>query len=323
VIVVPTQSLLKRQLTRAFGGGFQIPAEWTEFLTMVDRAYSDFTVDHDLLERALEVSSQELLEVNSEIRAILQAFPDLIFRLGPDGTIRSVKAGAVGNLPQQGFAGRRIQECCFTGLGDQFPELLQRVNTDRSVLSVEDCDGAAGQESWHEVRLVPLPGNEVLAIARNITERKRDEAKLEVMHQQLAEASRQAGTAEIANNVLHNVGNVLNSVNVAASRIVSAMRESRAEGLAKAVELLNEHPSDLADFLSQDPRGRAIPGYLENLATALAAERRSIFDEFEDLTKGIDHIKEIVAAQQSYVSATSLGRPVEVNEPTENALGSS
>jgi PAS domain S-box-containing protein len=64
-------------------------------------------------------------------------------------------------------------------------------------------------------------GKQILAvtITRDITERKRTEAELEKAQKDLVLASRQAGMAEVATGVLHNVGNVLNSANVTTSLI--------------------------------------------------------------------------------------------------------
>src|ERR1700722_16212170 len=61
------QSLLKRQLKRSFGGDFAIPTEWKGFIAAVDSAYSDFDTDRELTERSTELSSQELIEANSDL----------------------------------------------------------------------------------------------------------------------------------------------------------------------------------------------------------------------------------------------------------------
>jgi PAS domain S-box-containing protein len=318
--VVPLQSLLKRQLKRFFGNDFTIPVEWEGFIAAVDSAYAEFEVDRKLMERSLELSSQELLEANSEIRAIFQAIPDLVFRLDHEGTILSVKAGAGGELPQQELSGRRIQECWLKNSSDEFPEILRRVINAKSMVSIEHSEGAQGLESFYEVRLVPLLSDQVVAIARNTTERKSAEARLEQLHKQLTNASRQAGMAEIANNVLHNVGNVLNSVNVSAGLIGDTMRDSRAQGLANVVQLMNEHMTDLGDFLARDERGKVIPGYLNKLVVVLAAENRNVAEELKSLTKNIDHIKKIVATQQSYSGATSVVESVQINDLMEDAL---
>jgi signal transduction histidine kinase len=136
----------------------------------------------------------------------------------------------------------------------------------------------------------------------------------------LVTTARQAGMAEIANSVLHNVGNVLNSVNVSAELVCAKLRESKSAGLGKAVNLMNEHAADLGSFITSDERGKALPGYLNKLVSALTQEKQGITDELESLTKSVDHIKEIVATQQSYSGATSVAEPVQVKDLLEDAL---
>jgi NO-binding membrane sensor protein with MHYT domain len=137
---------------------------------------------------------------------------------------------------------------------------------------------------------------------------------------ELVTTARQAGMAEIANNVLHNVGNVLNSVNVSAGLIGARMRDSKTQGLVKAVQLMNDHAADLGDFFARDEKGKALPGYLNKLVATLAAEKQSIAQELDSLTKSIDHIKDIVATQQSYSGSTSVREPVQINDLMEDAL---
>ena len=260
--MVPTQSLLKRQLKRFFGNDFNIPADWDGFLTAVDAAYSEFAVDRDLMERSMELSSQELLEANSELQAIFQAVPDRVFRLDHAGTILSVNAGTAGDSSKRALVGRSIQECWSNQTGDQLPQVLQRVIGEKSVLSIECTEGADADQSFHEVRLVPLLQNQVVAISRDITERKSAAAKLAQMHQQLVDASRHAGMAEIANNVLHNVGNVLNSVNVSAGVVAQMVRDSKDQGLANVVQLLGAQETELGTFFAHNEKGVALRGYL-------------------------------------------------------------
>ncbi|WP_458132028.1 ATP-binding protein [Pseudomonas sp. R3-41] len=137
---------------------------------------------------------------------------------------------------------------------------------------------------------------------------------------QLAAAARQAGMAEIATNVLHNVGNVLNSVNISADLVTRKLRTSKALGLGKAVQMMNEHAEDLGDFISHDDKGKLLPGYLNQLVDALAIEQQSMTEELGQLSKSVDHIKEIVAAQQSYAGPSSLAETVQVKELIEDAL---
>ena len=143
---------------------------------------------------------------------------------------------------------------------------------------------------------------------------------IETSQRQLLATARQAGMAEIASNVLHNVGNVLNSVNVSAGQLSSLVRNSKVAGLSRAVHLLNTHAADLADFLSHDEKGRRLPEFLNKLAETLAAEQTNILDELRQLTKSVEHIKEIVAAQQSYAGTSRLIEPVQIRDLLDDAL---
>lgn len=145
-------------------------------------------------------------------------------------------------------------------------------------------------------------------------------AEQKAAQRQLLENARHAGMAEIATNVLHNVGNVLNSVNVSAELIATRVRESEAAGLARAVKLLDDHADDIGDYVSKDPRGKLLPAYLKQLAQTLGEERDSIAAELAALTKSVKHIKEIVATQQSYAGASSVVEPVQIVELIEDAL---
>ena len=143
-------------------------------------------------------------------------------------------------------------------------------------------------------------------ITKNISELKEAERRIAEVHQQLIEASRMAGMAEIATNVLHNVGNVLNSVNVSAGLVSTQLRTSKLKGLARAIGLMDEHPHDLGDFITHDARGKLLPGYLRELARTLEGEHEAMAKELDVLGKSIDHIKEVVATQQSYASASHV-----------------
>ncbi len=181
-----------------------------------------------------------------------------------------------------------------------------------------------GSKAWLELSnsLLEVPGKPpcVLSIFRDITSRKQTEAEFARMHQQLLEVSRQAGMAEVATNVLHNVGNVLNSLNVSSSLIADQLRASKAGNLAKAVALLRAHENDLAAFLADDPKGRQLPGYLRSLADHLAGEQAETLKELKSLAAHIDHIKEIVAMQQSYARVVGVVESLPVVDLVEDAL---
>ena len=137
---------------------------------------------------------------------------------------------------------------------------------------------------------------------------------------ELLDSARQAGMAEIATNVLHNVGNVLNSVNISADLVARKLRTSKALGLGKAMQLINEHPDDLGTYLREDEKGKLLPGYLNQLVEAIAVEQQGLTDELAQLSKSVDHIKDIVSTQQSYAGVSSVLEPLQVSALMDDAL---
>jgi PAS domain S-box-containing protein len=157
-------------------------------------------------------------------------------------------------------------------------------------------------------------------ITKDISELKEAERQIAEVHKQLLVASRLAGMAEIATNVLHNVGNVLNSVNVSADLLAAQLRGSKLKGLARAVALMDSRAGDLGEYLTNDAKGKLLPTYLRELASALQAEQAAMADELGVLAKSVNHIKEVIATQQTHAGAPGVVESVDVDEVLDDAL---
>src|SRR5208337_813142 len=155
---------------------------------------------------------------------------------------------------------------------------------------------------------------------REIAERCRAETQLAEVHHQLVDAARRAGMAEIATGVLHNVGNVLNSVNVSATLVADRLRNSKIAELNRALGLMDEHAADLGRFYSEDRRGKQLPGFLHLLADHLGRNRRFMMEELQSLTRHIDHIKTIVAMQQSFTGVAGVIESVALPQLFDDAI---
>jgi C4-dicarboxylate-specific signal transduction histidine kinase len=145
-------------------------------------------------------------------------------------------------------------------------------------------------------------------------------AELKKIQAKLIETSRLAGMSEVATGILHNVGNVLNSVNVSATLVSDQVRHSKVVNVALVSEMLREHEKDLAAFLTADPKGRMISPYLAGLADTLASERTVVVAELENLQKNVDHIKDIVAMQQSYAKTYGVSESMAITDLIEDAV---
>jgi two-component system, NtrC family, sensor kinase len=136
--------------------------------------------------------------------------------------------------------------------------------------------------------------------------KERAHAELAEAQQHLIELSRLSGMAEVATGVLHNVGNVLNSVNVSTTIVAGKIRELRTDKLVSALDLLQPHEKNVADFLTNDPKGQRVMPYLSKVAKHLQAEREASLQELELLRDHVSHIKQIVAAQQNYAKVSGV-----------------
>jgi two-component system, NtrC family, sensor kinase len=153
-----------------------------------------------------------------------------------------------------------------------------------------------------------------------ISERQRAERELAETHRVLMETSRQAGMAEIATGVLHNVGNVLNSVNVSVNCITELVAKSKVTNLSRLTTILPKTPDEFAAFVRDNDKGKVLPSYLPQLGIYLADEFAQIARETGLLGKNIEHIKDIISRQQTYAKVSGIIESHDIQSLIEDAL---
>ena len=159
-----------------------------------------------------------------------------------------------------------------------------------------------------------------IVFLRDISERKRAQAERDELNNRLLAASRQAGMAEVATGVLHNVGNVLNSVNVSANVVANTLRQSEVSSLIRVGEMITAHEQDLAAFLTSDERGKVVPRFIADLAQCMSEEQSLMLKELLNLSRGIEHIKQTVSAQQWLAKKGSVLTAIDPVRLMETAL---
>ncbi len=157
-------------------------------------------------------------------------------------------------------------------------------------------------------------------LSKEVAERRRAEQSLEEVHRQLVDAARKAGMAEIATDVLHNVGNVLNSINVSMSLLVNRVRGWRIADAVRALDMLDQHQGDLGGFLTEHQQGKQIPRFLRLVCAGLKEEQVTMTEELGELAKNVNHVKTIVAMQQSYAGVGGVTETVSPAEMLDDAL---
>jgi PAS domain S-box-containing protein len=265
----------------------------------------------------------------ARLTAILETTPDIVISANPTGTPFYLNR-----------AGREIlgvaqgTDMFMMKTLDFYPDWA------REIVSKEGLPGAIQNGSWAgETAIRTHEGKEVhvsqvliahknsegkveyfSTVMRDMTERREAEEALRLSQQKLLQASRLAGMAEVATGVLHNIGNVLNSVNVSAGLVVEKLRRSKAPKLAKAAALLTDHNSDLGEYLTNDVNGQKLPDYLSKLGEFFVTENAELLNEVDQLSRNIEHIKEVVAMQQSYAKVSGVFENLPAHRLVEDAI---
>ena len=281
-------------------------------ITAIKQVEAELAAERDLLGTLLE-NSPDMIYFKDRDSRILRSSKTHVTRMG-----KSSYEEVVGKTDFDFFSEEHARPA--------FEDEQAIVRTGMPLIGkIEKETWESGQSSWVLTSKMPLRDKEgriigTFGISKDISAIKEAEARLEEVHRQLLETSRMAGMAEVATSVLHNVGNVLNSVNVSCSVVADRVHKSKVVNLSRAVALIDEHERDLAGFLADDPKGRQLPAYLKGVAAHLATEQEEILRELANLSHNIDHIKEIVAMQQSYSKVAGVRELLPPADLVEDAL---
>jgi len=220
-------------------------------------------------------------------------------------------AATAHQISEGGDYSLRVDESAQGEIGElcrNFNQMLSRVE--------------AGEQSVRSIQArledrVTQRTQELISSNERLTEEMTTRTELS---QKLIESSHAAGMAEVANNVLHNVGNVLNSVNVSASLIRESVRGSEVADLLQVLEMIEDRQDELGTFLTRDPRGAQIPAYFQYATQLLQEERQALMHRSNELCRNVDHVIDIIATQQSYSGLSGLNQEVAIDDLLEDAL---
>ncbi|WP_257453026.1 two-component system sensor histidine kinase NtrB [Archangium lipolyticum] len=279
---------------------------------------------HSAFERTLEMLRKREWQLSS----LIESTDDMVVALDTEGRLiianQAVRKFFPQFRPEERPSDQAILEAFPPERREHMRERFQQALSGQRA-RVEGEYQLGGRRVTLETLISPVLGEGervmgALFVGRDITARKDAEARLSEMHRSLLDVSRQAGMAEIANGVLHNVGNTLNSVNVSANLVTERMGSLRVAGLVKSAELLREHAADLATFFTADPRGQRLPAYLQALAEQLSRERDAVLEEMRRLRDSVDHLKLVVSMQQKNARFSGVLEQVSMPELIDDAL---
>jgi len=120
--------------------------------------------------------------------------------------------------------------------------------------------------------------------------------------------------------VLHNVGNVLTSINVSTDILLKTLKKPMVGDVCRIASMFHEHQDNLQAFLTQDEKGKQIPSYLGMVAESLSGSHQTIQSEIDSLVKKIDHIKQVIVSQQDIAHSGEVREATSAEDLMEQAL---
>lgn len=162
--------------------------------------------------------------------------------------------------------------------------------------------------------------HESRVLARLKAEADKRTAALVEEHRLLSEDARKAGIAEMTTGVLHNIGNILNSVTISTGQIRRVIEQSKSARLGKVVTLVEKTDKPLTEFITVDPRGKLVPIFLSELERSLREEKQLLTKESESLLHQIQLMDQAVTLEQSYAGRLSREENVDIPDLVDNTI---
>ena len=284
------------------------------------------------LEHRVEERTEELGRSESKVRAVLDNIGEGILVLDDSGSIQTMNPAAekIFNTSEKEAIGKSATQFIklygtnsrneikqedalsefFSNNNNQQPKEHVGHRADGSTFPMEYVVSSmkVGDETMH------------VCIMRDITQRKETEATLAEAQATLVDGAHKSGMADMATGVLHNIGNILNSVNLAGEQIYRITSGSKIKGFIKANELLETHKENLADFFTNDDRGKKLPAYYLKMGKVLSDEMSGIQKETQELIDKTTMMKEVISTQQAYAHTGFHTEQLEIHELMEDAL---
>ena len=263
--------------------------------------------------RALTLARQmteDMRESEELTRSVLKNATEAIITVNVDGKIRMFNEAAESMFLQTAdrAAGENFHWLLFQLDWEQALQCIKEspsgsmmVKCQRSTGEVFPCQIALGRVSTEKQFCY-------IITARDETARIEAEEKMAEINQQLIDASHKSGMSEVVTGVLHNVGNILNSLKVSSGIVADKLRGGHVPRLRKAADILLENQSDLVTFLTESPQGQQFVNYLDQLSDKLLDDRDLVEEEIENVQKNIEHISHVIQSQQQNAGIELLNR---------------
>ncbi|MDH5694424.1 MAG: ATP-binding protein, partial [Gammaproteobacteria bacterium] len=145
-----------------------------------------------------------------------------------------------------------------------------------------------------------------IVLVEDITERLKSAESLKMAQESLVESAHKAGMAEFSTGVLHNIGNLLNSVALSGERMQTALDDNLHHGVKKLRNFLEDEAQDVTVAIKNAEKGSLFIDYIKRLEEEISQERDEIGQELSALKQKLSMMKDIIRTQQNYMRVASF-----------------
>lgn len=326
--------LVKRFLNRIGVGEKEPPdrSQWEKFVFSVSNVLDNYDQDHYLLERSMQVSSREMRELNEKLENA-QHIAHMGYWLydresgrqnWSNETFFLLETDPALGEPSYEDIIKKIHEADRRPLESLINRAFEKGMDYEAEFRIGSAESgyrwmfSKGHPHLEKKENPTAPIRYLSGIIMDITERKKGEEEIIEMHQKLIDTARQAGMAEVATAVLHNIGNILNSASVSLGVLKETTEKKHIQKLNAAACLVREHQGD--NWLNADAKGKQIPLYLATLADVILKDHELLASEIQNLDKQLQHICDIVAMQKDISGLSGLAEKIYLPEIIEMAI---
>lgn len=323
--------LLQRQLNKFGIKPDEVPHDlekWVEFISHINKTYYENDQDRYLLERSIDISSKEMRETNSKLEYAQDIAQMGYWHYDADTNTAMWSKGLfkILGIPPNNSALNYTEFLELVhpndrpGLKSMVEKALrEKIDYDYE-LRVQNKDNNC---KWYRTIGKAIPEkNQISGVLMDITKRKIIEEQIHELNNKLVSTARLAGMSEVATSILHNVGNILNSVNVSAIILKKNISKIHYKKLSAIKTMFDENINRLSEYLLNDPKGKLILPYLDALSKSLQEEYEENMKEANTLENNINNIKEIISMQQSLSGISNLTEKISIPDLINNAVKS-
>lgn len=145
-------------------------------------------------------------------------------------------------------------------------------------------------------------------------------AKIQHDRSECVRSARIAGMSDVSMAVVHNAGNVLNSINVSTQFLAREIATLGVSDMRSLVAELEEHKEDFASYVSDDPNGRFMIPFLSAMAVALEDLQARCLQELESVDSGIEHVVDLIRSQERYAIGAAVIEEARIQDVLNMAL---